>query len=86
MPAPSSSPIHTAIGHLVGRGKGAEDPPGPLAMLAKADDPRHRQGVRHGLAVILGLAVCAVLAGARSLTAIAERAAYANAETPARPG
>jgi hypothetical protein len=33
--------------------------------------------VRHKLAVILGLAVCAVLAGARSFTAIAEWAADA---------
>ena len=37
---------------------------GLLAMLAKVADPRHRRGVRHRLAVILGLAVCAVLAGA----------------------
>jgi DDE_Tnp_1-associated len=35
-------------------------------------DPRRRRGVRHRLVVILGLAVCAVLAGARSFTAIAE--------------
>jgi hypothetical protein len=41
-------------------------------------------GVRHKLAVILGLAVCAVLAGARSFTAIAEWAA--DAETLARLG
>src|SRR5262249_16825152 len=49
-------------------------------------DPRHRRGVRHRLAVILGLAVCAVLAGARSFTAIAEWAADADAETLARLG
>jgi DDE_Tnp_1-associated len=42
--------------------------------------------VRHRLAVILGLAVCAVLAGARSFTAIAEWAADADAETLARLG
>src|SRR5262249_61940624 len=42
--------------------------------------------VRHRLAVILGLAGCAVLAGARSFTAIAEWAAGAGAETPARLG
>src|SRR5262249_48016697 len=34
--------------------------------------------VRHRLAVILGLAVCAVLAGARSFTAIAEWAVDAD--------
>jgi predicted transposase YbfD/YdcC len=37
--------------------------------------------VRHRLAVILGLAVCAVLAGARSFTAIAEWAADADQGT-----
>jgi predicted transposase YbfD/YdcC len=42
--------------------------------------------VRHRLAVILGLAVCAVLAGARSFTAIAEWAADADEPTLARLG
>jgi hypothetical protein len=42
--------------------------------------------VRHRLAVILGLAVCAVLAGARSFTAIAEWAADADERTLARLG
>jgi hypothetical protein len=42
--------------------------------------------VRHRLAVILGLAVCAVLAGARSFTAIAEWAADAEEQTLARLG
>jgi hypothetical protein len=42
--------------------------------------------VRHRLAVILGLTVCAVLAGARSFTAIAEWAADADEETLARLG
>jgi hypothetical protein len=37
--------------------------------------------VRHRLAVILGLAMCAVLAGARSFTAIAEWAADADQDT-----
>ena len=50
-------------------------------MLAKVTDPRHRRGVRYRLAVILGLAVCAVLTGARSFTAVAEWAADADAET-----
>jgi hypothetical protein len=40
--------------------------------------------VRHRLAMIIGLAVCAVLAGARSFTAIAEWAA--DARTLARLG
>jgi hypothetical protein len=37
--------------------------------------------VCHRLAAILGLAVCAVLAGARSFTAIAEWAADADEQT-----
>jgi predicted transposase YbfD/YdcC len=52
-----------------------------LAVLARVADPRHRRGVRHRLAVIMGLAVCAVLAGARSFTAIAEWAADADQDT-----
>ena len=50
-------------------------------MLAVVPDPRARRGVRHRLGVILGLAVCAVLAGARSFTAIAEWAADADQAT-----
>jgi predicted transposase YbfD/YdcC len=42
--------------------------------------------VRHKLAVILGLAVCAVLAGARSFTAIAEWAADADEQSLAQLG
>ena len=87
MPASSSSPIDPALGHLAGLAKeAAEDRPGLLAVLAKVTDPRHRRGVRHRLAVILGLAVCAVLAGARSFTAIAEWAADADAQTLAGLG
>jgi DDE family transposase len=82
MPAPSSSPIDLAIGHLAALTQAAPaDPPGLLAVLAKVADPRHRRGVRHRLVVILGLAVCAVLAGARSFTAIAEWAADADRAT-----
>jgi predicted transposase YbfD/YdcC len=83
MPAPPSSRIDPAIGHLVevAAGDGAAEQPGLLAVLARVADPRARRGVRHRLAVILGLAVCAVLAGARSFTAIAEWAADADTET-----
>jgi hypothetical protein len=67
MPAPSSSLTAPAICHLADlAGDAAEGSPGLLAVLAKVADPRHRR------AVILGLAVCAVLAGARSFTAIVE--------------
>ena len=87
MPALSSSPIHPVLGHLADlAGEAAGDSPGLLAVLATAVDPRRRRGVRHRLAVILGLAVCAVLAGARSFTATAERAADADEQTLARLG
>jgi predicted transposase YbfD/YdcC len=82
MPASSSSPIDPALGHLADLATGAaEDPPGLLAVLARVTDPRHLRGVRHRLAVILGLALCAVLAGAQSFTAIAEWAAEADQDT-----
>lgn len=87
MPAPSSSRIDPAISHLTEViGDAGDDASGLLAMLGRVADPRHRRGVRHRLAVILGLAVCAVLAGARSFTAIAEWAADADAPTLARLG
>ena len=82
MPAPPSSLIDPAIGHLVKlAGEAAGEQPGLLAVLATVADLRHRRGVRHRLAVILGLALCAVVAGARSFTAIAEWAADADGQT-----
>jgi predicted transposase YbfD/YdcC len=87
MPAPSSSLIDPVIGHLAGLAcDGAGGRPGLLAVLARVTDPRHRRGMRHRLVVILGLAVCAVLAGARSFTAIAEWAADADEQTLAGLG
>jgi DDE_Tnp_1-associated len=56
-----------------------------LPVLAAVPDPRARRGVRHRLAVVLGLAVCAVLAGARSFTAITEWAAAADRGTRDAP-
>jgi DDE family transposase len=82
MPAPPSSPIDPAIGHLVElAADAAKDRPGLLGVLARVADPRHRRGVRYRLAVILGLALRAVVAGARSFTAIAEWAADADEQT-----
>ena len=82
MPASSSSPIGPAIGHLVQlSGDAAAGRRGLLGVLGRLADPRHRRGVRHRLAVIVGLALCAVVAGARSFTAIAEWAADADEQT-----
>jgi predicted transposase YbfD/YdcC len=82
MPALSSSLIDPALGHLVEvAAEATEERPGLPGVLARVADPRHRRGVRHRLAGILGLALCAVVAGARSFTAIAEWAADADAQT-----
>jgi DDE_Tnp_1-associated len=82
MPAASSSLTGPAIGQLLtaAQALGAERAR-LLAVLAAVPDPRARRGVRHQLAVILSLALCAVLAGARSFTAIAEWAADADQAT-----
>lgn len=50
----------------------ASVPDDVLAVLASVVDPRSRRGVRHRCAAVLGIAVCAVLAGAKSYLAIAE--------------
>lgn len=43
-----------------------------MQVLASVPDPRSPHGLRHPLAAILTLAVCAMLCGARSLYAIAQ--------------
>jgi len=53
------------------------DPPHLLTYLATVPDPRAARGRRHPLIAILAIAAAAVLAGARSVTAIAEWAADA---------
>ena len=76
MPAAPSSPIDPAISQLLAAAQSLDqEPTRLLPVLAAIPDPRARRGVRHRLAVILSLAVCAVLAGARSFTAVAEWAA-----------
>jgi predicted transposase YbfD/YdcC len=82
MPAAPSSPIDPAISQLLTAAPSlGQEPARLLPVLAALPDPRARRGVRHRLAVILGLAVCAVLAGARSFTAIAEWAADTDQAT-----
>ncbi|MFF3668515.1 ISAs1 family transposase [Microtetraspora malaysiensis] len=48
-----------------------------LDHLAAVPDPRRRRGIRHAWSTLLAIAAVAVVAGARSLTAIAEWAADA---------
>jgi predicted transposase YbfD/YdcC len=79
MPASSSSPIHSVLAQLAAAAD-ANRAAGPslLAALAGVPDPRARRGVRHQVSAVLALAVCAVLAGCRSFTAIGEWAAGAS--------
>jgi predicted transposase YbfD/YdcC len=51
-----------------------------LALLGKVPDPRDPRGVRHPVAGVLAVGIAAVLAGARSFTAIGEWAAEATDE------
>jgi predicted transposase YbfD/YdcC len=57
-----------------------------LGYLAQIADPRHRRGRRHTLVGVLGVAVCAMLAGARSLAAIGEWASDAPGQVLAALG
>jgi predicted transposase YbfD/YdcC len=80
MPADPSSPIPAALAHLAHADPlqlQDADAPHLLTYLAAVPDPRAARGRRHPLAAILGLAAAAVLAGARSIAAIAEWAADA---------
>jgi hypothetical protein len=84
MPAASSSPVDPVFCHLFAAADGLDgDRATVLSVLAAVADPWARRGVRHRLAVILALAVCAVLAGARSFTAIAEWASDTDEATRA---
>jgi hypothetical protein len=61
-------------------------PGGLLERLGALRDPRSRHGRRHALAGLLAIAAAAVLAGARSYTAIAEFAGELPQTTLARLG
>jgi predicted transposase YbfD/YdcC len=89
VPAELSSPIPAALTQLT-----HTDPhqleqaeaPHLLAYLAAVPDPRAARGRRHPLLAILAMAAAAVLAGARSITAIAEWAADTPQEVRAALG
>lgn len=68
------------------RSQSATPSPALCAPTSEEADPRHRRGRRHQLGCIVLIALCAVLAGARSLTAIGQWAANAPQHTLARLG
>lgn len=90
MPASPSSLI-ASLSHLptgldpaeLGPAEAAVDLP---AALADVPDPRARRGIRHRLTVVITAAVCAVVAGYRSYTAIGEWVADLPADTAALVG
>jgi len=45
---------------------------GLMEQIRRLQDPRKRRGVRHPCAVVLGIALCAVICGARSFLGIAD--------------
>jgi DDE family transposase len=80
VPADPSSPIPAALtrlAHADPRQFQDAEAPYLLAYLAAVPDPRGARGRRHPLVAILAIAAAAVLAGARSIAAIAEWAADA---------
>jgi predicted transposase YbfD/YdcC len=85
VPADPSSPSPAALTHLTPtdpRELQDADSPHLLAYLAAVPDPRATRGRRHPLVAILAMAAAAVLAGARSITAIADW--VADAPQPVR--
>ena len=74
MPACASSPIAVVAAHAGPATDGSQLEPAAdlLVALTAVPDPRQARGRRHRLVTVLAVAVCAVLAGARSYVAIAE--------------
>jgi hypothetical protein len=87
----SSSPVSPALEQLSDLPAGdrallAGQCPGLVEYLARVSDPRDPRGVRHTLTSLLLAAVAAVLAGARSFTAIGEWVADAPPQVLAALG
>jgi predicted transposase YbfD/YdcC len=77
-PLSSSARVLDQLAAAAGDGPPPVGPADLLAVFERVADPRKRRGRRHRLAVLLTLATCAVLAGARSFAAIGEWAADAG--------
>ena len=86
MPACSSSPIPAAAHAVAPAALAGGQCRSLLPDLTQLPDPRRRRGRRHALGAVLAVAVCAVLAGARSLVAIGEWAADAPGQVLAALG
>jgi len=87
----SSSPISPALEQLSDLPAGdrvllAAQCPGLAEYLARVPDPRNPRGVRHTLTSLLLAAVAAVLAGAKSFTAVGEWVADAPPQVLAALG
>lgn len=85
MPASVVSSIRAAVGELP-PGVAVPEPADLLTVLVSVPDPRCRRGIRHRYAAMLAVALCAVLAGARSYVAIGEWAADMPATVRLRLG
>ncbi|MFE2644237.1 transposase family protein [Streptomyces nigra] len=74
MTAPSSFPVSAALEHLTQAPSSAPliEAAALRPFLDSVPDPRDRRGRRHPLPALLAAAAAAVLAGARSLSAIGE--------------
>jgi predicted transposase YbfD/YdcC len=82
----TSLPIDAVVDYLNDVDGDRVEVPELLTVLGRIVDPRARRGVRHCLVSVLAVAVCAVVAGARSFCAIAEWAADAPADVLAALG
>jgi predicted transposase YbfD/YdcC len=88
VPAPTSLPINHALDHLAtvtcdSSPAAVTEYASLLKRLRQLPDPRDRRGIRHSLASVLAVAAAAVLAGARSFTAIGEWIADAPVQVQA---
>lgn len=88
LPSSLNSPALEQIQHLPAGDRAwlAGQCPSLAECLARVPDPRDPRGVRHSLTSLLLAAVAAVLAGARSFTAVSEWVTDAPPQVLACPG